>query len=105
MTTNALTSPPRTDRLHYAWVVLATTTLVLLASGGVRATWLNQPYLRDVFAPGQQVVLFGLVQLRAQGGRQPEILDPGRGAKPGRCHSGFAQGFEGGLEFLSHASG
>src|SRR6267142_1674536 len=25
------------NRLHYAWVVLATTTLVLLASGGVRA--------------------------------------------------------------------
>jgi hypothetical protein len=37
MTTNAMTSPPRTNRLHYAWVVLATTTLVLLASGGVRA--------------------------------------------------------------------
>ena len=37
MTTNTMTSPPRTNRLHYAWVVLATTTLVLLASGGVRA--------------------------------------------------------------------
>jgi len=28
---------PRTDRLHYAWVVLGATTLVLLTSGGVRA--------------------------------------------------------------------
>ena len=27
----------RTDRLHYAWVVLAATTFVLLTSGGVRA--------------------------------------------------------------------
>ena len=32
-----MTSPRGTNRLHYAWVVLATTTLVLLASGGVRA--------------------------------------------------------------------
>ena len=37
MTTETLTSPSRARRLHYAWVVLATTTLVLLASGGVRA--------------------------------------------------------------------
>src|SRR2546425_7488881 len=32
-----MTSPRGTNRLHYAWVVLATTPLVLLASGGVRA--------------------------------------------------------------------
>src|SRR5256712_13599521 len=32
-----MTTPARTDRLHYAWVVLAATTLVLLTSGGVRA--------------------------------------------------------------------
>jgi hypothetical protein len=44
--------------------------LVSDASGGIRATWLNQPFLRDVFAAGQQVVLFGLVQLRTQGGLQ-----------------------------------
>jgi len=44
--------------------------LVQDASAGIRATWLNQPFLRDVFAAGQQVVLFGLVQLRTQGGLQ-----------------------------------
>src|SRR5947207_6907369 len=32
-----MTPSSRANRLHYAWVVLATTTLVLLASGGVRA--------------------------------------------------------------------
>ncbi len=37
MTTNSMTDVARPSRLHYAWVVLATTTVVLLASGGVRA--------------------------------------------------------------------
>ena len=32
-----MTTLPRTDRLHYAWVVLAATTFVLLTAGGVRA--------------------------------------------------------------------
>ena len=32
-----MTTSSRTDRLHYAWVVLAATTLVLLTSGGVRS--------------------------------------------------------------------
>src|SRR5207247_8139107 len=32
-----MTTLPRTDRLHYAWVVLAATAFVLLTSGGVRA--------------------------------------------------------------------
>jgi sugar phosphate permease len=31
------TATARTDRLHYAWVVLGATTLVLLTAGGVRA--------------------------------------------------------------------
>jgi ATP-dependent DNA helicase RecG len=39
-------------------------------SGGIRAVWLNQPFLRDVFEAGQHVVLFGTVELRAQGGLQ-----------------------------------
>src|SRR5262245_61126931 len=30
-------SPSRSDRLHYAWIVLAATTFVLLTAGGVRA--------------------------------------------------------------------
>ena len=37
-------------------------------SGALRAVWLNQPFLRDVFAPGQQVVLFGAVEIRSGGG-------------------------------------
>jgi sugar phosphate permease len=32
-----MVTPARTDRLHYAWVVLATTTFVLLTAGGIRA--------------------------------------------------------------------
>jgi ATP-dependent DNA helicase RecG len=40
------------------------------ASGGLRVTWLNQPFLRDVFKAGQQVVLFGPIEIRAQGGLQ-----------------------------------
>jgi sugar phosphate permease len=37
MTTNSMSDAAPTNRLHYAWIVLATTTLVLLTSGGVRA--------------------------------------------------------------------
>ena len=49
-------------------------------SGALRATWLNQPFLRDVFAAGQRVVLFGAVEMRGNGGLQLtnpqyEILD------------------------------
>jgi ATP-dependent DNA helicase RecG len=49
-------------------------------SGALRATWLNQPYLRDVFVRGQQVVLFGQTEVRGPGGMQLtnpqyEILD------------------------------
>ena len=54
--------------------------LVSDATGSVRATWLNQPFLRDVFTSGQQVVLFGVAELRGHGGLQLtnpqyEILD------------------------------
>lgn len=49
-------------------------------SGSLRVTWLNQPFLRDVFSPGQHVVLFGAVEMRGHGGLQLtnpqyEILD------------------------------
>jgi ATP-dependent DNA helicase RecG len=40
------------------------------ASGALRAIWLNQPYLRDVFAAGQQVVFYGQVEMRGHGGLQ-----------------------------------
>ena len=39
-------------------------------SGVIRAAFLNQPFLRDVLIPGQQVVLFGKVEARAGGGLQ-----------------------------------
>ena len=50
------------------------------ASGGVRAIWLNQPFLRDVFSPGQHVVFYGPLEMRGHGGLQLtnpqyEILD------------------------------
>src|SRR5262249_12108538 len=50
------------------------------ASGALRATWLNQPFLRDVFKTGQTVVFYGPVEMRGYGGLQLtnpqyEILD------------------------------
>ncbi len=49
-------------------------------TASIRISWLNQPFLRDVFAPGQHVVLFGAVEMRGSGGLQLtnpqyEILD------------------------------
>src|SRR5207244_9119253 len=49
-------------------------------TSSIRVTWLNQPFLRDVFARGQHVVLFGAVEMRGGGGLQLtnpqyEILD------------------------------
>jgi ATP-dependent DNA helicase RecG len=49
-------------------------------SGSIRISWLNQPFLRDVFARGQHVVLYGAVEMRGHGGLQLtnpqyEILD------------------------------
>jgi ATP-dependent DNA helicase RecG len=40
------------------------------ASGALRAIWLNQPFLRDVFAVGQHVVFYGLLEMRGHGGLQ-----------------------------------
>jgi ATP-dependent DNA helicase RecG len=39
-------------------------------TGPVRAVFPNQSFLRDVFHPGQQVVLFGTVEFRGSGGLQ-----------------------------------
>jgi ATP-dependent DNA helicase RecG len=44
--------------------------LIADGSGSIRATWLNQPFLRDVFSAGQHVVLFGAVEMRGHGGLQ-----------------------------------
>ena len=43
-------------------------------SGALRVSWLNQPFLKDVFAKGQHVVLFGAVELRGSGG--PQLTNP-----------------------------
>ena len=52
-------------------------------SGALRVTWLNQSFLRDVFAQGQHVVLFGPVEMRVGGlqltNPQYEILDDEEG--------------------------
>jgi ATP-dependent DNA helicase RecG len=40
------------------------------ATGAVRAVFPNQPFLRDVFHPQQQVVMFGTVEFRGSGGLQ-----------------------------------
>jgi ATP-dependent DNA helicase RecG len=37
------------------------------ATGSLRAIWFNQPFLNDVFHPHQRVILFGRLELTAQG--------------------------------------
>lgn len=49
-------------------------------SGSLRAVWLNQPYLKDIFVRGQHVVLYGAVEMRGSVSLQVtnpqyEILD------------------------------
>ncbi len=49
-------------------------------TASIRVAWLNQAFLKDVFATGQHVVLFGPVEMRGSGGLQLtnpqyEILD------------------------------
>ena len=44
--------------------------LIADESGPMRAVWLNQPFLRDVFVAGQHVVFYGAVDARAGAGLQ-----------------------------------
>jgi ATP-dependent DNA helicase RecG len=44
------------------------------ASGSLRAIWLNQPFLRDVFTAGQHVIFYGAVERRGHGG--PQLTNP-----------------------------
>jgi ATP-dependent DNA helicase RecG len=49
-------------------------------TGSLRAVWLNQPFLKDIFARGQHVVLYGAVEMRGSvslqiTNPQYEILD------------------------------
>ena len=53
-------------------------------TGSLRAAWLNQPFLKDIFARGQHVVLYGLVEMRGSASLQItnpqyEILDDEEG--------------------------
>ena len=43
-------------------------------TGSVRAVWMNQPYLKDIFARGQQVVLYGPLEMR--GSVSLQLLNP-----------------------------
>src|SRR6185503_1695355 len=38
--------------------------LIADESGAMRAVWLNQPFLRDVFVAGQHVIFYGAVEAR-----------------------------------------
>src|SRR5260221_1817198 len=44
--------------------------LIADESGPMRAVWLNQPFLRDVFVAGQRVVFYGSIEARAGAGLQ-----------------------------------
>jgi ATP-dependent DNA helicase RecG len=44
--------------------------LIADESGPMRAVWLNQPFLRDVFVSGQHAVFYGVVEARAGAGLQ-----------------------------------
>ena len=49
-------------------------------TGSLRAVWLNQPYLRDIFMRGQHVIFYGAVEMRGSASLQLtnpqyEILD------------------------------
>jgi ATP-dependent DNA helicase RecG len=53
-------------------------------TGSLRAVWLNQPYLRDIFTRGQHVVFYGAVEMRGSvslqlTNPQYEILDEEEG--------------------------
>jgi ATP-dependent DNA helicase RecG len=39
-------------------------------SGSLRAVWLNQPYLRDIFMRGQHVIFYGAVEMRGSASLQ-----------------------------------
>jgi ATP-dependent DNA helicase RecG len=62
-------------------------------TGPVRAVFPNQAFLRDVFRPQQQVVLYGAVEFRGSGGLQftnpeYEIVRDDAGEEDGAVHTG-----------------
>jgi ATP-dependent DNA helicase RecG len=59
--------------------------------GMFRVVWMNQPFLQDVFAPGQRVALFGKVQWRDPGGlrlENPQYELVGDGEEDNGLHTG-----------------
>lgn len=59
--------------------------LVRDEAGLFRVVWMNQPFLQDVFKPGQRVSLYGKVEYRSPGGLrlmnpQYEVVSSGRDA-------------------------
>ena len=62
-------------------------------AGMFRVVWLNQPFLQDVFSPGQQVALYGKVEWRDPGGLrltnpQYELIGGAEGDDEGGIHTG-----------------
>jgi len=65
------------------------------ASGRLKAIWFNQPYLADVLARGERVVLYGSVERDPRGGRglqmsgpQYEVVDAEGEAETAALHMG-----------------
>ena len=53
-------------------------------TGSLRAAWLNQPFLKDIFVRGQHVVLYGAIEMRGSASLQMtnpqyEIIDDEEG--------------------------
>ena len=67
--------------------------LIRDASGMISAVWFNQRYLKDVFAPGQRVVLYGPIEARGLNGVQfsnpsYEFVEPERPLTRAGCTPG-----------------
>ena len=61
-------------------------------SGAFRVSWINQPFLQEVFSPGQQVALYGKVEWRDPGGLrltnpQYELISGGSGGQENGIHT------------------
>ena len=62
-------------------------------AGTLKVVWMNQPFLQEVFSPGQRVALYGKVEWREPGGvrltnPQYELVDGAEGDDDGGIHTG-----------------
>ena len=67
--------------------------LVRDEAGMIRAVWMNQPFLQEVFSPGLRVALFGKVEWRDPGGLrlvnpQHELIGGAEGGDDDGLHTG-----------------